>query len=622
MRILRKFIRTGPVAFVIWAITNAASFGQDIGAVGNGAWNNAATWMGTVVPASSSNVYIGSMYPTGAATMATVTISGSDELANNVYLGDGAGTSGTLDISGGFKLLISNPSGSLTLGENGGTGSVVESTGGFFNVPTVNVENGSSLGFGASDVATTLVVETGSTATTAATGNVTGNVGVFGGSTLNLGASLTISQTLDVRDTNTVINMNGHSITANNIYLGWYDGQAVTLNRGGAGGTLTANVLRVGNESFNLLSTDKVGALFLTNATSSLNSGVTVSTLGLFSSSTASTTETGNVTAQVQISSGSTLNLGANMNITGNFQVQDAGSIVNMNGYSITAAAVFLGWNGSAAVTLDRGGAGGTLTSTELLVGHGTFSLVAGDTTAVLELASNATVTTAAVGNITSDVSVASGSTLNLGANLNLTGPSNLAITGQINIQDAGSTLNAQGHAIAADSLLVGVNGTSAVSVTNLGLVTLNTLDVGHGSMLTLHGGDTINTSITLSGGSVLTVDQTNGTGLTFNGTSLSSLTIDPSSIDLIFTASSSPNWDFRWKDPSGGGNWIGAIEAMIGSGEILGASGYSVYDSGGYTYIGISTASVPEPSSLVLACLATAVVAVSVARRRRDTGR
>jgi hypothetical protein len=31
---------------------------------------------------------------------------------------------------------------------------------------------------------------------------------------------------------------------------------------------------------------------------------------------------------------------------------------------------------------------------------------------------------------------------------------------------------------------------------------------------------------------------------------------------DLIFNLNTSPNWDFRWQDPSGGGNWISTLDS------------------------------------------------------------
>ena len=112
--------------------------------------------------------------------------------------------------------------------------------------------------------------------------------------------------------------------------------------------------------------------------------------------------------------------------------------------------------------------------------------------------------------------------------------------------------------------------------------------------------------------------------GLTLNGTSPSSLTIDPSSMDLIFNINTSPNWDFRWQDPSGG-NWISTLESMIASGQIVidAPQGYSVDDRGGYTYIdgNYSQPTVPEPSSLLIACVATLGVVLG-ARLRRPRGR
>ncbi len=118
-----------------------------------------------------------------------------------------------------------------------------------------------------------------------------------------------------------------------------------------------------------------------------------------------------------------------------------------------------------------------------------------------------------------------------------------------------------------ADSLLLGWNGNSAVTVTDAGQFNLNSLYLGNGTTLTMHGGDVVNNQIDLTGNSVLTVDQVNGTGLTLNGTSLSNLTIDPSSMDLVFTSAAAGNWDFAWMDPSGGGNWISTIDTMIADG-------------------------------------------------------
>jgi hypothetical protein len=226
---------------------------------------------------------------------------------------------------------------------------------------------------------------------------------------------------------------------------------------------------------------------------------------------------------------------------------------------------------------------------------------------------SNAVVTTAAVGNVTGSANVGGGGTLNLGANLNL--------TGSIDVEGTGSTLNAHGFNITAAQLTAGYYGNNAVSVTNVGTIQLNSLYLGNGSTMSIQGG-VVNSLINLGGGSVLTVNETNGTGLTLNGTSLSSLTIDPSSMDLIFNLNSSPNWDFRWQDPAAGGNWISTLDSMIASGQIVvdAPQGYEVVDMNGYTSIegNYSSPVVPEPSSFVLACLASLGVAAGITWRRR----
>ena len=157
------------------------------------------------------------------------------------------------------------------------------------------------------------------------------------------------------------------------------------------------------------------------------------------------------------------------------------------------------------------------------------------------------------------------------------------------------------------------------MSVNNLGLVTLNALYLGNstaGTDLTLHGGDVIDSTIDLRDASVLTVQQTSGIGLTLDGDTLSSFTIDPSSMDLIFNLNTAPNWDFRWVDPAGGGNWIGTLDSMIADGQIMVSApqGYTIDDRGGYTYVD-GLYSVPEPSSL--GCLAIAGFAVGMKRRR-----
>ena len=216
--------------------------------------------------------------------------------------------------------------------------------------------------------------------TTTSTGNISGKVTVSGGSTLNLLAPLNLAdpQGLDVSDSGSVVNMNGFPIVASKIFLGYYNTDPVTLNRGGAGGTLTVSDLYIGNAAYDVPATDKVQDLYLSNGTSTLDSNL--ATLTLASGSIGTTTVSGSITNSVFVSTGSTLNLGTDLNLSTELDVSGAGSVLNLNGHAISAVDILLGWDGDQPVTLNRGGAGGTLNAQGLFVGNCSFDLPATDT--------------------------------------------------------------------------------------------------------------------------------------------------------------------------------------------------------------------------------------------------
>ena len=86
-----------------------------------------------------------------------------------------------------------------------------------------------------------------------------------------------------------------------------------------------------------------------------------------------------------------------------------------------------------------------------------------------------------------------SGSTLNLGANMNMN-------TGQLNVQDSGSKLDMGGNSLTAYELLLGWNGSSAVTLDNRGALTLTNLYVGNGMPFNINSGDSVG-NFFLSGG-------------------------------------------------------------------------------------------------------------------------
>jgi fibronectin-binding autotransporter adhesin len=444
---------------------------------------------------------------------------------------------------------------------------------------------------------------------------------VYIGSTYPSGAAATATVTLTANESAAGVNLGYGSGTSGTLDLG---GNTLAIGGyfviGAGGGT---GVVNEGGGSFS------AGYLYVEGGnTLNLGAGDTAAYLQVNGGSSVTTAAAGNTTGSIDVLSGSTLTLGSNLSLTGSnyLNVQD-GSTLNMGGNSVTADQVLLGWSGSSAVTLDNKG---TLDVTSLYIGNGlalnlaaadsvtNFYLNTGASTTLannsvsyLQLNNGSSAATTATGGVTGNADVYSGSSLTLGANLTL--------GGYLNVQD-GSTLDMGGHSITANELLLGWSGSSAVTVTNAGTINVNDLYMANGQTFTMHGGDVVNSLIDLQGGSVLTVQEVNGTGLTLNGTSASSLTIDPSSMDLIFTLDSSPNWDFRWLDPASGGNWIATIDAMIASGQIVvnAPNGYTVIDQGGYTYIeGIVVSSVPEPSSLMLACIAGGTL-IGVAWRRR----
>jgi len=415
--------------------------------------------------------------------------------------------------------------------------------------------------------------------------------------------------------------MNGHTITANTINLGYFDGtQTTLLNQG----TFAVTNLNVGNQTLNLNAADTVYNYNLTNATSTLNTSV--SQLDMANGSTATTTAAGSVTGGVQVFTSSTLNMGANMTLSDTMDVR-GNSTLNMNGHTLTANTIKLGYvDGSQTTVLNQG----TLAVTNLYVGNQTLNLNAGDSVTnfnlnnatstlnssvydlALENGSRATIT--AAGTVTWGVGMAGGSILTVGANMTLSGPMQV---------DQNSILDMAGHSLTASDIELGFFYDSPASIINdLGIQALN-LYLASGSDMTVHSDDVLNALLSLSGNSTLTVLQANGqlTGLTLNGNAAGDLSIlDTSRLMLDFGNQTQPNWIFRWADPASGGNWDSALANLIGGGRIVisAPNGYSILDQSGYTYIEggvVSPPGTPEPASAAL--VGFGLVAILILKRR-----
>jgi fibronectin-binding autotransporter adhesin len=186
--------------------------------------------------------------------------------------------------------------------------------------------SGNSLTFGANDVVSYVEVDSGAIATTVASGNIASgaNSGVsVAGGTLNLGANLSIgSGGINVEGSGSTLNLAGHNLSANTLYLGYFESSAVTFERGsGTPGTLSLSNLDLGNsQNLSLIAGDRI------------SSGVNV-----YSGATLTTAASANISSGAGVNVvGGTLNLGANLGLgSGGINVEGTGSTLNLAGHNL-----------------------------------------------------------------------------------------------------------------------------------------------------------------------------------------------------------------------------------------------------------------------------------------------
>lgn len=327
-----------------------------------------------------------------------------------------------------------------------------------------------------------------------------------------------------------------------------------------------------------------------------------VTYLSISDNATATTAATGNVGSHITIVGGGKLTLGADMALGDYFHLQDTGSQLDMAGHSLRAQEILIGTNGSSPSVLHTGKinaaylsvvnvnldliAGGAVSQFDLNNGNSAISVPVTQ----LNLYNGAVAATAGAGNVSGGVTVAGGSKLTLGSNMNL--------TGTISLEGSSSSLDMAGHTLSANQLLIGWNG-GAPAVLHQGAINANHLYLANENF-NMRAGDLINSGLTLSNASAITVTQANGqfTGLTFNGALASDLTLnDTSALHFDFGVNTHTHWVFRWRNPNPTSNWIANVTDMINAGQIsvTPASGYAIVNQGGYTYIYIP----PQPVSI-----------------------
>ena len=320
--------------------------------------------------------------------------------------------------------------------------------------------------------------------------------------------------------------------------------------------TITANSLYVGyNTAFTFLSTDRVGYLGLANG-----GNVTVtSTANVSGSIDVGLTPSYNTNGLFYDSGGNTLTLNQALNLSGYLNVQNS-STLNFNNNSITANRILLGWNGTTPVNIQDQG---TINTSGLYLGNGmTYNFKPNDSIGYLALENNAAATTNAsapnAGNLTGSVDIFTGSTLNLNQALNL--------SGYLNVQDAGSTLNANGNAISANQIYLGWNGNSPVNLLGQPTISANSLYIGNGMTYNFNQADAVGylglnnaSAITGAAGNVTgSVDLLNGCTLNLGANMNLSGAYPSSSVYGVLNVQDGSTLNFN-------GNTINANQVMLG---------------------------------------------------------
>ena len=339
----------------------------------------------------------------GISGGATLSLSANLSIADTMDL---RGAASTLNAQG-FNISVTNQ---LLLGWNGPGAQLLSRgtiTTGRMNVRGQNFDLTSSdnvnhfvmregaTNLGAGVVVGRLDLTVNATGTTTQTGNITGDALVESGSLLTLGANLSLSDSLNIRGTGSVLNANGHNISASSQFLlGWDAVGAQLLNRG----TITTGRMNVRGQNFDLAPSDAVSHFVVREGATNLGAGVVVGRLDLTVNATGTTTQTGNITNVVIVEGGSSLTLGAPLSLSDGLNLRGAGVVLNANGHNVGAAnQILIGWDGSGTPSVQNLG---TLTTGALLLGNGMqLTLASGqDSAGGIHLRGNSRLTAGASG--------------------------------------------------------------------------------------------------------------------------------------------------------------------------------------------------------------------------------
>jgi hypothetical protein len=627
-----RFWETVLLLVCIVSFFQAAVVASQYGAVGNGLWGSAATWTPAGgPPGPSDTAFIGSVQPTGAAGMSTVTLDANHSV-NELFVGFGAGTVGQLALDSSDLLVA----GTVYLGRNGGTG-VINSNGGTLTASAITVEGQNVINLSPGDRIHRLTLGSGGQASMASSNNVDHSVTIVDpNSELVLDADLNLLISLIVGGGTlaapAVLDANGRNITVQNLTLG-QSGKSELRNDGAIAVT---NVLTLHDTDFVFDSNDQAAyvdaynsdialhpttqiiSLILNGSSSTvLHPGNQLQFLSLYNSQVTTIVADTNVTRGLRIH-GPATQATLMADLTLNSVIVEGGTsespaVLDADGYNIVAQDLTIDNRGGAELRND-----GAIEVNLLTVYDGPFEMDANDaatyivaynapiilhpTTQAYSLTLNGTSSATlfpsnqfrflSLANsqetaIVSTSNVSDGIALT-GSRTQLTLATNLELAQRLQVNGGRSipnVLDAAGHDIIARELWFGLGG-GETEFRNDGLVTISHLMRTY-SDISLRGGfDIVMGQLEVFGDATLQVTQEDDhtRGLSFEGDFLTIATEAVLRLDFDDTLDPFGEWILRWS-----GDKVSEIHSLINDGRIVVHSPhpFSVVNNGdGFTYI------------------------------------
>lgn len=424
---------------------------QTVWNAGTGNWFTPGNWTPGVVPAAGTNVQINNG--------GTAQIGAAGAVGNVLTLGNAAGQSGTLDVTGAGTLTLSGST-QLLVGEFG-TGTMTISAGGAV------IAGVTSVGDNTNSIGTMTVTGSGSQLTA----NLDLEVGSSGNGTLNVldGGLVTAGNVLQIGNDNGAsgtVMLTGNTgiltkMAVGTVNIGAAVGGTGDVQISGANALFAAGAVNVGAFGHGSMSVTNGAAATTAGLKVGVrnSSGLTISSGGTVTSSSAALGINTGIIGDVTVTGAGSKWTITNALEIGQFNNSGSGTLNILNGGKVSAGT----FNGYSTATVNVDGAGSNLTFT----GTATFGSLAAGGAENLNVTNGGSLTLAQInlaqpGNVTAVVS--GGSTVTTGSaalpnNYSVLMSINASGVSSLKLQDSGTTWTTLG------GIQVGTGGTSTLTI-------------------------------------------------------------------------------------------------------------------------------------------------------------